>query len=382
LFKKKKLIDGKIRLMIITHDLAIGGLQRVVVQICKNINRDMFEVNVLCLREKGEFAEEIEKMGIKIFLLPREENSKNYLAFVQVAQILRKEKIDLIHTHNIEPFVDGTLGAILAGGRTLIHTDHARNFPDKWKYMFHEWLVSHFAYKIVGVSEHTSENLVKYEKISRKKIITIPNGVDGKELDIPIDRIKKKKSLGLGNAGFIIGVGVRLTEQKGLKYLIKAMQKVVNELPDIRLLIAGDGPLKDRLQKLAVDLGVDENVIFLGARLDIPELLQVFDLYVLPSVWEGLPMVLLEALAAGCPVIATEVGGTATAIKHGVNGSLVPPESPQALSDEIIRLLKNKDQRDQYIINGKKIFRESFSSEVMTKKYEDLYLQKFKIKEK
>ena len=125
--------------MLITHDLAIGGLQQVVVNLCRTIDRDKFDVSVLCLRALGEFALEVEKLGIKVFFLPQKKGT-DYFSFFKVAKILRREKIEVIHTHNTQPFIDGTIGALLSGVKTIVHTDHARSFPDKRRYMFTEWV--------------------------------------------------------------------------------------------------------------------------------------------------------------------------------------------------------------------------------------------------
>jgi len=366
--------DHKIKLAQITHDLAIGGLQQVVVNICRAIDREKFEVTVICLRDLGEFVPEVERMGIKVRLLPQKQNGTDYFSFLKLARILKEEKIDVIHTHNTQPFVDGTIAGLMAGVKTIVHTDHARSFPDKRRYMFAEWLMSHFVYKIVGVSEHTSRNLMKFERISAKKIVTIPNGIYGSQYKIIVDKEKKKKELGIKRNGPILGVGVRLTEQKGITYLLKAMPKVVREFPDVTLVIAGHGPLEPQLKKEAVELKVNDNVFFLGPRLDMPEILKLLDIYVLPSLWEGLPMVILEAMASGCPIIATDVGGTGTAIQNGSNGSLVKAKDAQELSMEIIKLLHNKELRVKYVTNGTKMFDEKYSAEIMTKQYEELYL--------
>ena len=360
--------------MQITHDLAIGGLQRVVVNICKNIDREKFDISVLCLRDLGEFVPEVESMGIKVYFLPQK-NGTDYLSFLKVAKILRHEKPDVIHTHNTQPFIDGTIGALLAGVKTIVHTDHARIFPDKRRYMFAEWVMSHFAYKIVGVSDDTSQNLIRYEKISRKKVLTIPNGIDEKKFSIKIDKKAKRRELGILGDGPIIGLGVRLTEGKGINYLLRAMPDIIKIFFDITLVIAGDGPAKDKLEKQSVGLGIDRNVLFLGPRLDIPELLKLFDIYVLPSLSEGLPMVLLEAMAAGCPVIATNVGGVSMVIKHGENGSLIEPKNQKVLASEIIKLLSDKELRNRYSKNGLSQFRKKFGADIMTHKYEQLYLR-------
>ena len=366
--------NKRINLMQITHDLAIGGLQQVIVNICNSINRDKFHASVLCLRSLGEFVPEVEKLGIKVFCLPQKKRT-DYFSFLKVAKILRQEKIDVIHTHNTQPFIDGTIGALLSGVKTIVHTDHARDFPDKKRYMFAEWLMSHFAYKVVGVSEHTSQNLIKYEKISKKKIITIPNGIDGEKFNISIDKKTKRKELGIKGDGPIIGLGVRLTEQKGIIYLLKAMPIVVKKFPDITLIIAGEGPLKYELKKKSLNLGINKNVLFVGPRLDIPELLKLFDLYVLPSLWEGLPMVLLETMAAECPIVATNVGGNSTMIKQKENGSLIEARNPRALADEIIVALSDSELRKKYKERSKRIFDANFSAEMMTRRYEELYFR-------
>ena len=260
--------------------------------------------------------------------------------------------------------------------KTIIHTDHARDFPDKRRYMFAEYVMSKFAYRVVGVSEHTSANLVNYEKISQAKVMTIWNGIYGPQYDIKIDRSKKRQELGIKNNGPIIGLGVRLTEQKGIRYLLQAMPAIINEFPDITLMIAGDGELKSCLQNDAMELGIADNVLFLGSRLDIPELLKLVDVYVLPSLWEGLPMVLLEAMAAGCPIVATEVGGNAQAITEGYNGILIEPRNPQKLAEAVIALLSRPDLCETYTHNALQIFTNSFSADIMTRRYEYLYLRK------
>jgi glycosyltransferase involved in cell wall biosynthesis len=270
--------------------------------------------------------------------------------------------------------MDGTIAALLTGVKRIIHTDHARSFPDKWRYMAIEWLMSQFAYKVVGVSEHTSQNLMKYEKISPKKIVTIPNGIDPVPFDITIDKIKKRKELGLPDDGPILGVAVRLSEQKGLTYLIKAMPEIIKKFPTVSLLIAGDGPLKDTLIEETKHLGVQNNVYFLGMRHDTAELLKLFDLYVLPSIWEGLPMIILEAMAAGCPIIATDVGGVGAAVRDGVNGILIHPEEIHTLGQKVVQLLDDERTCGKFAFNTRTIFDEEFSAENMTKMYQQFYL--------
>lgn len=367
----------RIRLVQITHDLAIGGLQQVVVNICKSIDREKFDISVLCLRSLGDFASAVEQLGIRVYSLKPKNDDTQYLAFFQIAKFLREHRAQVIHTHNTQPLLDATPASLIAGRQTIIHTDHARDFPDKKRYMVAEWLMSHFVYRIVGVSEHTSKNLMKYERISADKIVTIPNGIDETTYDIEIDIDKKKGELGISAKAPVIGLGVRLTAQKGITYLLNAMPTVIRWFPAIALVIAGEGPLYNELQRETWALGIQDHVFFIGPRLDMPEVLKVFDLYVLPSVWEGLPMVLLEAMAAGCAIVATDVGGNRTPVQHGVNGSLVPAREPESLSAEIIRVLADRELRQGYVQEGRKMVSENFSARAMTRKYEELYLGEF-----
>jgi glycosyltransferase involved in cell wall biosynthesis len=362
-------------LLQITHDLDLGGLQQVVYQLCRAIDRDRFDVSVLCLRERGRFAPDVEALGVPVHLLDQEPGGVDYFAFRKVARMLKALSIDAIHTHNTQPFIDGTMGAFLAGVHTIVHTDHARAFPDKTRYMVAEWAMSQLAYKVVACSEHTAQQLRRYEKISPAKLVTIPNGIDGSKFEVTIDRGAMCRELGITRTGPIIGLAVRLSEQKGITYLLQAMPAILQQHPDTTLIIAGEGELKEALQTEAAERGVAANVIFCGARKDIPQLVKLLDVYVLPSIWEGLPMVILEAMASGCPVVATDVGGTSTAVVQGETGELVKPADPALLALAIIKLLDSPQLRQQYAVRARALFASRFTAEAMTRQYERLYLR-------
>ena len=244
--------------------------------------------------------------------------------------------------------------------------------------MFAEWFLSHFAHKVVGVSEHTTENLRKYEHISSNRLETIYNGIDESRYTGSTDIAGKRKELGIRPNGPVIGLGVRLCEQKGISYLLRAMPRVIESYPDISLVIAGTGPLENRLKSEARELELDPHVFFVGKRADMHEILNMLDVYVLPSLWEGLPMVLLETMAAECPIIATNVGGNPLAVQNGTSGILVPPEDENALSVEIIGLLSDEERRKKYRCNAKSMFDEKFSARMMTRQYEVLYEEAYR----
>ncbi len=180
--------------------------------------------------------------------------------------------------------------------------------------------------------------------------------------------------MGVPTDALLLGVGVRFTEQKGLRYLLEAMPKVHEAVPNTHLVMAGYGPLAEELEKTAASLDVDTVTHFVGARLDMVEVLLALDVYVLPSVWEGLPMVLLEAMAAGLPVVASRVGGVPEAVEHERTGLLVQPRRPAELAAALIALLRDEERRRAYGLAARRAFEERFTAQHMTRRYAELYL--------
>jgi glycosyltransferase involved in cell wall biosynthesis len=364
---------SKIKVVQITHDLNIGGLQRVVLDIAKNLDKDRFEVKVISLRDDGPLKQELMDARIPVYSIKREHHKTDYLSFMKVYKLLKELTPHVIHTHNTEPFVDGGIAGFLARVPAKVHTDHARDFPDKKRYMFAEWTMSHIVDRVVAVSEHTKQNLVTFEKMSPRKIDVIRNGIEGQKYAVEIDKQAKMKELGIENKYPILGLGVRLVPQKGITYLIQAISKLKPQFPNICALIAGEGPLQTILEKEAQDLGVTNNIHFIGPRLDMPEILSLLDVYVLPSLWEGLPLVILEAMAAQKPIVVTDVGGVSEVIQNNDNGILIPSMRPDILTQELKSLLEDENKMKRIASHAKKTFDEKYSVAVMAQQYMDLY---------
>ena len=360
--------------MQVTHNLGLGGLEQVVITLAKTLDPTRFDAAVLCLRDRGEFAAQLESVGVPVITLGHSGGRADYLRFRKVAAILRDWHADVVHSHNTEAFIDGGLGALLARSPVLVHTDHARSFPDKLRYMVAEHLLSYAADSVVGVSDHTVSNLHRYERIRRRKLVTVRNGIEGERFSRRINVSAKRRELGLEPEAPVIGFAGRLTEQKGLAFLLEALARVVKDVPAVTLLIAGDGPLHEPLTVLSTSLGLERRIQFLGVRHDIADLLQIMDVCVLPSIWEGLPMIILEAMASGCPVVASDVGGVANAVRHGVTGSLVPPRDAASLAAAIRELLVDGALRTRYAEAARHTFENQFSARAMARQYEALYL--------
>lgn len=367
----------RLKVMQVTHDLGVGGLPRVVETLCRTIDPARFDVSVLCLRGKGPLADALEADGFSVTELQRPVGRPDYFAFRRVARVLREKQIDVIHTHNTEPFVNGTIGALIAGTRpVVVHTDHARPFPDMFRHMLSEHVLSYFARAMVGVSEHTTDNLRRYEKIPERKLHTIVNGIEGGRYAARGQRAAVRAALGIADDALVIGFASRLAEQKGVPFLLEASVGLAARFPGLHVLIAGAGELDAELRARSSALGLDGTVRFLGERLDVAELVQAFDVFVLPSLWEGLPMVILEAMAIGCPIVATAVGGVPHALEHDVSAWLVPPSDVHALESGLATVLSDAAQRARFSSNARRRFDERYSAERMAREYESLYLAK------
>jgi glycosyltransferase involved in cell wall biosynthesis len=328
---------------------------------------------VLVLRGSGVLEAELAQVNVEVIDIGGAPGQGDYFAFRKVAREARKRRIDLFHTHNSLPLFDAFVAARMTGVRGHVHTDHARNFPDKLRYMIAEHVVSYFLDTIVAVSDDTRNNLVRYEKIPASRIAVIPNGIDGDRFTQPVDVTAVRAALGI-SSGPVIGMAARLTEQKGVIYLLQAVARLREQFPGLQVLIAGSGDQDDYLKEAADELGIAGTVQFLGMRLDIPDLVRAFDVYVIPSIWEGLPMALLEAFAAGTPVVASNVGGVGKVIRHRENGSLVPARDPEALAAELAHVLAHPQVRTKYREAGRQTFEENYSAEAMTRRYEAVYL--------
>ncbi len=360
--------------MQVTHDLGIGGLPRVVVTLARTIDRDRFEPSVLCMNAAGPLAEELEADGIPVLTVPSPRHP-DYLAALRVFRILKRNRIDVLHTHNTQPFLEAGFAGVLAGVKTLVHTDHGREWPDLRRYMWGERFMSRFAYRVVGVSEETAAQLVEFEKIDPSRVVTIRNGIDPRPFDRAPDRLCARRGLAIPERAHVICTIARFEPEKGVDLLIDALPAIARAVPDLTCLIVGYGALENQLRTRVVDLGIESRVRFLGPRQDVAEILSAADCYVLPSRREGLPMTILEAMAASLPVVATRVGGIPRAVTDGRTGALVDPESPEALASALVGLLEAPSRRRTYGIEARKRFDEDFSAGSMTRQYEQLYLR-------
>jgi len=352
--------------------LGTGGMEKVATDVIKNFNPRKVQPYVYCIAQEGKYADELKARGIIVRTLER-----YHMPFIDIYYLLRvfkKDKIDIVHSHS-GVYRDAVISGKLAGVKVIVHTDHGRFYPDlKWT-RFNYRFFSRFRDRIITVSDELREFFIRDLGINPNIINRIYNGVDLKKYSTAMDIEVKKKELGIPGDYKVLGIVARLTDVKNHVYLINAFKEIKKRHQNVVLLVIGDGPLGAYLRETTEALSLTEDVWFLGDRRDVPELLQIIDIACLSSKHEGLSITLLEAMAAGRPVVATSVGGNPELVRDGVNGFLVPLNNHKKMAERVIRLLDDEILRKNMGSAGRKRVKEEFSIKDNALKYEDLYFE-------
>jgi glycosyltransferase involved in cell wall biosynthesis len=269
-------------------------------------------------------------------------------------------------------FIDSTLGAQIARVPILINTDHCKQYPIERHWQVLENGASRLADTVVAVSHHTRNELIQYQRMAPEKVQVIYNGIDVKlrRADTPADI---RRELGLQPDDVVFGTAARLEVQKGLELLIDAAPFVLRRMPKARFLIVGGGSLEHDLRQRAAALGLERQVIVTGYRTDAVDLMQTFDCFVQTSLFEGMPMALLEAMALNKPIVATAVGGVPEVVEDGVCARLIASRDPQDLTDALVSVTADPVVRKRIGDAGRERYERNFTAAAMVSQYERLY---------
>ena len=353
------------------NSLEIGGLEKVVLNLLNNEDQtEKIKMAVVCLEENGALDDCV-KEGTPHYHLHKTKVSRLGLIF-RFAQIVKKEKIDIIHCHNFAPLLFSVLVKLLLLGRVkVIYTEHNQIYSISQKhYKIFRHLLK-FANRIVTVSKDLQQHFLK-EKLGKKSTV-IWNGIPAPQFDeAEVERISKHYRK--NDSDFLIGTAVVMSKQKGLKYLVKAAKEIVAKYPQIKFVLIGDGPLREGLEQQVAELGLKDNFIFPGYQKDIPNHLKALDVFILPSLWEGFSIALIEALALGLPIITTDVGGNGELVKHNSTGLLIPSENPRAIKEAVFKMYRDKELRQKFAENGKAYYEKYCTVHTMVENYNELYL--------
>jgi len=351
---------AKIKVLNVIDSLYAGGaeslLKNFVIEAKKYKD---FEIDVCTLYSRNVFTDELKAQGLKVYDLGLS-FKYNFLRVFRLIKIIKTNDYDVVHVHLFpaDVFV-ATASLFLRNKLKFIFSEHNVYNRRRSSKIFR--LIDKFTYsrydKVICVSEMVKDSLVKWLPEVSRKTVVIKNAV-------PVGELVEKNSMIYD----ILFVG-RLEKAKGVDILFKSICLFKNDRKkELKVAIVGDGSLRDSLKSLSKDLGVEENVEFLGIRKDIKGLMQLSKIFVLPSRWEGLPMVILEAMALGMPVIATKVGGIPEVIEDGTDGILVEPENPEELAKAIEKLLGNEEFRKTISLNTYLKIKEEYSIEKYTEK--------------
>ena len=358
------------KILFIANHLNVGGITSYLFTLASGLKGKGHQVYLAS--SGGELEGRFIQAGITLFKVPlktkNEISPKILFSFWKLKKIVRKFNIDLIHSHSRTTQVLGDwLGRALA--KPHIFTCHGFFKPKIWRRIHGCW-----GKKVIAISQQVKEHLITDFKLDEFKVRVINNGIDTKNFGDFSGREGMRRKLGV-QTDFLVGIIARLSDVKGHIYLIQAISRVLRVFPSTKLLIVGQGRTKNALIKEVRDLGLKSSVIFIPETKNTKDLLAAMDVFVMPSLQEGLGLALMEAMAQGIAVVGSEVGGIKTLIQDNVNGLLVAPADVPALAKAIIRLLNDSYVRRNLGAQAREFIIANFSKEEMVDKTEAVYQQ-------
>lgn len=345
----------RLRVLHILNGFAVdgpaGGMARFCIELSRAFDRDHFEIALCGLWHHGSATEdywiqELNRQGVDAFAATAWDTASPLrsfrAAFTGIRQRMADQRMDIIHSH----CQFGDIIALMLRQQlrpwAVVRTLH--NEREWARRPLRRLFLTNILYPLafqreIGVSQQVVDNLNRrpLARLLGRRAIRIYNSLNVERfIDMPRDSGSKRRGLGVPEGAFLIGSVGRLTEQKGYSVLLDAASRIIPREPRAWFVIVGDGPLRDDLQSQAERLGIAEKVIFTGSRADVEEILVALDVFVSSSLWEGLPTVIMESMAAGIPVVATDVSGTRELIRHNVSGYMVPSNDAEKLADMIM----------------------------------------------
>ena len=373
-------MDKKRPIIWMIDSLGPGGAEQLMPTILKNLKQAGFNIRICALqiRAGNPIASELERLGLPVDLI-QIPNLRQPLNLFRILRYLRLHRPQLLHTQLEFADILGTVAAKILGMPSVSTVHTLDVFPEKksaWGRMKLRWfLLGKLCDRVIAVSEKTRQHYLQSGGLPHDKVITLYNGVDiSRFKNIDANQIAKlKQALHLPlNSKVIITVAV-LREPKGIQFMIRALPAILEQCPEVHYLIVGDGQHSASLVDLVAALTIKDRVTFAGHRTDIPDLLACCDIFVLPTLKDALPTVLIEALAAGKPIVASDVGGVPEIIENGVNGLLVSPGNPLKLAEACLKLLKNHELSMQMVLAGSETVRKHFDIDSQIKQLSTLY---------
>ena len=325
------------RVVYMAHAFMVGGAEEMVLNLVRHLP-DRFEPIVCCIDQAGPIGEEIRKTGVPFHTLHLNPGLRRPWHVLGIARHLRELQPDIVHTFLLTASLYGRLGAILAGVPIIIGTEVNIYERKRAHHALAERLLMRGTDRVVVSAESVRDFYIRQVHADPAKVDVVYNAVDWSRLQTTTGRGAMRAATGVPADAPLAGIIARLTEQKGHRFLLDALASTPGLAP-LHLLVVGDGGLREDLRARVDHLGLSARVHFLGARRDLGDLLASIDVFVMPSLWEGLPLSMVLAMGAGLPVVATRVAGIPEVVQDGVTGALVPPADVPALGLALARLI-------------------------------------------
>jgi glycosyltransferase involved in cell wall biosynthesis len=347
---------------------AYGGGERYLKLLFDRLDRTRYRAILIC-PEPGPFVGRMKERGVETYLVHLAPLF-NPIALWRLTRLLAQERVTILQTHGARANFYGRIAGRLAGVPVIISTVH-NSLKDYEVPSFTRWLYAvalrvtlPFVHRIICVSDSNCRDLIDECPAAAAKTQTVYNGVDPSAFPSQPNRQKIRQEFGITEGPVLVTIA-RLTEAKGHRYLLQALPCLLETWPRLCCMFVGDGDLRDQLQRLAVELAVERSCRFVGVREDIADILAAADIVALPSLSEGFPFVLLEALAMGCPVVASQVNGVPELIENHKTGLLVPARDPRALSAAIREVLSDPTAASKMGAEGRTVVHERFTVDRM-----------------
>lgn len=355
--------------------LNMGGGQEFTLNLFKNLNKTKFNPIACVIENSGIIGKEIESLGYEVIVLGyKRQPVKTILALIK---IIKEKEIDIINGASYHPSLYSRIAGVLSGVPVVISHEHGLYNKKRFHRVILNLLLSYFTDHFIAVSNAMRSQLLNWYYYPKNKISVIHNGVDTKRFIPPKSKTKAKTLLGFNPDRLVIGMICRLDPDKGHRFFFEAIKKL-HQRYDIQWLIVGHAGgnhshYEKEIKEYATELGINKSITFLGYRRDIPQLLAAFDIFVLPTLREGFPVAVLEAMSSGCAVVASNFPANLELITSEENGLITPMKDSLTLQKQIERLIKNKTLRNKLGENARRKVLDNFSLDKNISKIETLY---------
>jgi glycosyltransferase involved in cell wall biosynthesis len=367
-------MSGTPKVLHVVISMVVGGAERLVYDM---VRHPLFSTNkpiICCMDELGELGEKLRSQGYRVYVKGRRPGF-DWEMIAWLRSIIKLEHIEVVHAHQYSPLFYTVPAAWLAGGVRVVYTEHGRFFPDRksWKRSLLNPLWAKGVRHLVSISEATANAMATYDNLPHHRIRIVHNGIDCSATHPTVDQAAKKRELGLPESCRVIGTAARLNSIKNIQMMVRAHKIVLQQEPECWLVIAGEGEEKHHLENLAAEIGSAHRIKFIGLRFDLPEIYQLFEVFLLSSYSEGISVTLLESMAAAVPAVVTDVGGNKEVVVPDETGFLVSVDDDRLLANKVCMLLDDPLLTKRMGAAALKRVNEEFSLDKMMHAYLGLY---------